>query len=479
MAKKKTYTPAPSVPREQMERLARVVEVLAGMKTVSQAARDLDLSRNHFQSLLHRSVTGLLEGISPKPGGRPPKPARVAELEAENARLRKENAGLSERVGMTDRLLNVASGLLHGRIQTTGRGRRKKAAKTTETVGDEKGDDDPARRRARLLDAVLEMERCGLTRNLSAAIAGVHASTVRRWKARSRRGAPLVVGLGATRGVPRISPETARKVSEVVRSLNGLVGAEALRHTVPGVSRREAARIKAETRTEMERERKAALTRVSVTIPGVLRGMDAMQFSTPEGRQYALISADGAIPHRTSFVVGPRYDAVLVERALEEDLAKNGAPLVYRLDRASSHCAPGPRAILGANEVLVLHGPPRCARFYGQLERQNLEHRQWCAACGVIHAESLPGYLATMLKGVTELWRRRTLGFRTTAEVWNERPHLDVDRAALREDVADYAARIRQHLELRGKPADMAERLAIQRALETRGLLRLEVGGWC
>src|SRR5688572_7265720 len=114
MKKNKNYTPAPQVPPEMLERLALVQEMLAGKTTVSEAARRLGMSRNHFQTILHRGLAGLVEAIGPKSGGRPAKAKEVQDLEAEVARLRRENSELSERVGTTDRLLEVASGLLHG-----------------------------------------------------------------------------------------------------------------------------------------------------------------------------------------------------------------------------------------------------------------------------------------------------------------------------------------------------------------------------
>src|SRR5688572_1302781 len=132
--KKKSYTPAPQVPPELLERLALIQEVLAGKTTVSEAARRLGMSRNHFQTILHRGLSALVEAIGPKSGGRPAKPKELQDLEAEVERLRRENAELSERVGTTDRLLEVASGLLHGRIRGSGRqaGARKAKASPNE-----------------------------------------------------------------------------------------------------------------------------------------------------------------------------------------------------------------------------------------------------------------------------------------------------------------------------------------------------------
>jgi len=56
---------------------------------------------------------------------------------------------------------------------------------------------------------------------------------------------------------------------------------------------------------------------------------------------------------------------------------------------------------------------------------------------------------------------------------------LEVDRRVLREKLSERAARIGRVLERRDKPTDLAERLRIERALETRGYLRQQVGRWC
>lgn len=462
---KKRYTPAPDVPPEVMQRLAVLVEVLAGMKSVSEGARALNLSRNHFQTLLHRGLAGMLQEVTPHAAGRPAKPEALANLEAELAKLRRENEKLKARVGSTERLLTIASELLKGRIQTTGRRRRTPKG----TPDDEGGDNDPEP--VRLLAGVDEMRRLGLTAMLAAAVAGVHEATVRRW----RVGAPC----RRRRAAECAAPDAVMAARQVVRDLHGLVGAESLRRSVCGLSRRVASRIKALTLTEMERERQAALTRVTVTAPGILRGMDAMHLWGTEGRAYALIAADGAVPYRTSVTRGRRYDAKLVAAAVEKDLEQNGAPLVYRVDRARAHDAPEPRAVLEAHGVLVLHGPPHCPRYYGQLERQNREHRAWLNALPTPHWEGIEDCLTEMLRGVNEVWRRRTLGWRTAAQVWATRPALTVDRQALRQEVNEWIARLAPAILNRGQPGDLAERLAIERTLVQHGWLHLQHGGWC
>jgi hypothetical protein len=470
MGRKKSYTPAPEVPSEVDERLVVVMEVVAGIKTMSEGAKALNLSRNHFQTLVHRGVGAMIEAISPKPAGRPAKPQKLAELEAQVEKLRRENAQLQSRVGMTDRLLEVASGLLHGRI----RARPPRSKTTPEKPGE--GDGDPEPEAGRVLQAVDEMRVLGLSTPLACAVAGVHPATARRWRARERNGKPLLPSPRAARAVPFA---TAAKVEHLVRRLNGQSGAESLRHSVVGISRRQAARIKADTLTAMERERKAAAIRITVTAPGVLRGMDGVHFRSNEGPVWVLFSADGAVPYRTSVTAGRHYDAELVEQALATDIENNGAPIVYRFDRAKAHDTPTVRKLLEDKQVLVLHGPPHCPRYYGQHERQNREHRAWTDQLAQLPADEIEPCLLEMLTSVNGLWRRRKLGWRTASEVWHQRPALTVDRRELRQEVQERASRIARDLDVRGKPADLAERLAVEQTLERRGYLRKEVGGWC
>jgi transposase-like protein len=126
---KKSYTAAPQVPAEQSERLAMILEVLAGSRSVSDAARTLGMSRNHFQTLLHRGLAGMVESMQPKSAGRPAKPKEVVELQAKLERLKRENEKLQQRVGTTDRLLQAASGLLQGRSGPTRQSRTRRQAR--------------------------------------------------------------------------------------------------------------------------------------------------------------------------------------------------------------------------------------------------------------------------------------------------------------------------------------------------------------
>lgn len=468
MSRRNPYTQLPAVPPEIVPRLTAVLAVLGGIKTVSRAAADLGLSRNRFQSLMHRSIEALVTALAVQPAGRPAKPARERALQAEVARLTRENTTLRQRLDLNARLMEVMGGVLQGRIRASGRQRRRRSPAGARRDGGEESEPDARRRRALLRAEHLRMLR--LPAAAAARLAGVGASTLRRWRARGlparrTRRQPLAVGV--------------RDAAEIrVRALHGQIGAAALGHAVAGLSRRAAAAVKAEVVSALERERKAALTRVTVMVPGVMRGIDAMHQPRERAARYALIAADGAIPYRTSVTSGPRYDTALVVRALEWDLAQAGAPLVYRLDRAGCHDTAPVRALLDAYQVLRLHGPPHDPGYYGQLERQNLEHRAWVEQASPEDAP-LEARLPIMIDRINRLWPRRSLGWRTAADAWNARPPLVVDRTALHEEVMDRAARIARTLDVRGRPADLAERLAIEQVLARRGYLRQEIGGWC
>lgn len=128
---KKTYTALPVVPPELAPRYEMMMAVMSGGLTVSEGARRLGLSRNHFQSLLHRALGSLIAELGPKAGGRPPMPAREKQLEVESGRLRLENERLQRRVETAERILGVASGLLRGRVDR--RARRERGPKKPAT----------------------------------------------------------------------------------------------------------------------------------------------------------------------------------------------------------------------------------------------------------------------------------------------------------------------------------------------------------
>ena len=121
----KGYTAAPKIPRELLARYQTITEVLAGALTVSAGAKRLGISRNRFQTLLHRALAGLIDGMSVKAAGRPAQAPSERELREQVERLEKDNQRLSKRAETADRILGLASGMLKGRMGRAPRSRDK------------------------------------------------------------------------------------------------------------------------------------------------------------------------------------------------------------------------------------------------------------------------------------------------------------------------------------------------------------------
>jgi len=457
-----SYTPTPEVPEDLAPRLALILEVLSGAKTLSEAAREANLSRNHFQSILNRSLGSMIEALNPREPGRKPKPQALSELEQRLKRLERENSRLKKRVEATDELIMVAGELLHGQRRPGQRSRR--ARKSGEP------DDAEPEPRTCILDRVDRMHGLGQTLARAARLAGVDPSTVRRWRLRCK----------CCERARRIVPAAlSTRAQYLVRELNGLIGAAALSHRIAGLSRRQAARIKCTTLTLIERERQQALARVSIVSAGLIRGFDAMHLSTGSGKGYALICADAAVPYRTTVTVGEHYDAAFVAHTLARDIQSHGAPLILRADRARVHDCPKVRQVLEEHQVLMLHGPPRYPCFYGQLERQNREHRAWLAALIDPLGEPMQQLLERMIFCLNALWPRSSLGWKTASEAWKGRSAIHINRQAFKEEVQDRARHLERHIDLRAKPADLVERLAIEQTLANLGYLHRQMGRWC
>jgi transposase len=358
----------------------------------------------------------------------------------------------------------VAGGILRGQVRTV---RRKK--KTGEGGGDEPEDPDGAARRK--ADNAAKLRDAGLSAALAAALVGVSGATLRRWWRRIRTAQVLCRRRGPRRG-PELCEEKRAALAEHVRGLRGLCGAAALARAV-GVSRRQAAQVKSEVVTALERERIARCSRVLVHETGVIRSLDQLYIGQRPAQRVALLASDAAVPYRTSASLAGGYTGEEVARVLAEDFAQHGAPLVMRMDRASPHGTAAVDEVLRKHEVLLLHGPPRYPQYYGQHERQNREHQDWLA-----YSESVDDLeLEQMRRVLNERWLRPSLSWRSAAAVWAERRPLRTNRRELRRDVVRRTAQLRTRLGPGPVAQRRAERLAIEEALEDRGLIRRIAGG--
>src|SRR6266446_1248761 len=132
--------PEPMVPPEMMERLKTILSTLTGQWTVVEAAEKLGMSRNHFQTLMHRGLSGMIAALQPGQPGRPKAPAKERELQQRVEKLERENDKLRQRVETIDRLMGVASGILRGQVRT--RMPRRKKNKASGKQGNDPEDPD-------------------------------------------------------------------------------------------------------------------------------------------------------------------------------------------------------------------------------------------------------------------------------------------------------------------------------------------------
>lgn len=451
-----SYQAAPVVPAEMSERFTTVAAVVGKALTVSDGARRLGIARPNFQTLVHRVEAAMISALTPRPSGPSPRTAREVELERRVAALEKANAKLTSQLHTMDRLLGAAGEVIRELRTPSGRSSTRSSRRSSRSSRKTGADPEPGPTREMTM-----RDGCASSR-LGARALGVGASTLRRWRRRGRPG---------PRRTRRTEPSASAvaTVRSLVRELRGLAGAAALSRSVPGISRREAARVKRDELTRLERERKAQSARVEVTVPGAIRGFDAMDVATCDGRRQVLAAGDACVGYRTSLRAVHGYTGDAVARALDEDFAEHGPPLVCRMDRAACHRTGAVASVLSRHGVLVLHGPPRYPRYYGQLERQNREHRAWLDRCGPLTPAGLADACRAMRIALNERWRRPTLKWCTASMVWAARPALAVDRLALRDEVEERAARRRAE----GVPDDMAQRLAIEHALRVRQILRV------
>lgn len=458
--KPSTYTPAPELPSDPAlrRRFEEILAVLTQTQTVSGAARSLELSRNHFQTIFHRVLEAMIEAMTPKPAGRPAKPAREAELEAENARLTEENASLRQRTEAVERMLGVVGSIASGRTRLPRSQPRAKGKKTSP----DSEDPEPAPPRTK---AVTAMREQGASIELCSAALGISPSTVQRCKRSSQ---------ASLRVTPAHSTEQCQHVRSVVRQTQGLVGAANLGR-MTGLPRRTCAEIKKQELRALERERKARCATVSILAPGLVRGFDAMHVESHEGKAYWLVAADAAVPFRTSITTVDTYDASNVIAALVADFDEHGPPLVLRLDRIACQRTPEVYEMLARYLVLPLHGPPRHPYYYGQLERQNREHRAWYAYVGDVTRAELARRASDMKMALNTLWPRSTLDGCTAEQAWRGRMTVDVDRHELITEVHRETSRQVSA----GLDATHAQRMATESALIRRGLITITLGGGC
>ena len=65
---------------ESKKRLKAVLATLLSQMTVAEACQELSLSESQFHEIRRRALAGMVEGLAPRPPGRPPNPVEDEEV---------------------------------------------------------------------------------------------------------------------------------------------------------------------------------------------------------------------------------------------------------------------------------------------------------------------------------------------------------------------------------------------------------------
>ena len=387
--------------------------VLAGHMTKSEGARALGLTRTHFQSLCHRLMVVIIEFLVPSKGGRPRMSETERRLRAENRHLQKLNERLSHQVEKQQ-----------VQIEVMGRAIRSRPRAHSPRGG--RGEPEDSEVAQRMLSTATEMILRGVALKIVAIVLGIAICTLRRYAARSIAGVALVSRRGpAPKTV--IDDSLVEDVTSLLDETRGRMGAVCLSRKT-GASRRDCAMIKRRVLTDRERHRKRCSLRLRVCAPGIMRSFDQLYVRISGIKRIILVCADACVPFRTTISLVSSYDTRNVSRVIARDIARFGAPLLWRMDRAKSHMSAVVLKLLEELEVLPLFGPPRHPGYYGQMERMNREHRDWLSHGPVLTHANINHELEHMRRVLNETLIRPTLNYRSAADRWGERRIPRIDR---------------------------------------------------
>jgi hypothetical protein len=111
--------------RDARRLASMILEVLAGMRTTTEAAEALGVSLPRYYTLEIRAINGLIAACEPRPKGRvKSRQSRIDDLEKENAWLRKECSRHQALLRTAQRAVGVPA-----RAKTAGPGGNGKAKK--------------------------------------------------------------------------------------------------------------------------------------------------------------------------------------------------------------------------------------------------------------------------------------------------------------------------------------------------------------
>jgi transposase InsO family protein len=317
----------------------------------------------------------------------------------------------------------------------------------------------------------------GVALRIVVLVLGLAVTTLRRYAARSAASEPLVQPRGPA-PCKILDAKLVDGVTAVVKETRGQMGAVALAKRTGG-SRRSCARIKAMALTKMEHDRKKRAFSVRVRAPGIMRSFDQLHIRVDGIKKLLLICADACIPFRTTIALVDRYTTENVARVIAADIARFGAPLIWRMDRAKSHMTALVMELLARHGVIPLFGPPRHPGFYGQMERMNLEHRRWLLLGPILTACNIGYEISEMRRVLNDVIIRPTLGYVSASELWGQRPPIHVDRDELRREIVTMTAHRYFNQEDEKDAMLRSMRQAIETAITNREFVTIERGSWC
>jgi predicted ArsR family transcriptional regulator len=138
---KSDYVKAPTAPPEVINRLHAVILVQTGQMTVSDAARQLGMSRNHFQSLKNKSLESMLQALTPKTAGRPSRNQEVVHLEKEVEELSRENEHLQHQVAAMNRIVDSLTEMVREQnMAARGSSRKRKSGRSSKSSSESASD---------------------------------------------------------------------------------------------------------------------------------------------------------------------------------------------------------------------------------------------------------------------------------------------------------------------------------------------------
>src|SRR6266567_8214261 len=107
-----TYQAQPDVPRELKKRFDVMRAVIGERRTISDAAKELDIARVNMQTLVHRVEAAIVSALQPRPTGPTPISETEKKLRARVEQLEKENAKLHKQLLAADDMMMAAGEII-------------------------------------------------------------------------------------------------------------------------------------------------------------------------------------------------------------------------------------------------------------------------------------------------------------------------------------------------------------------------------